>query len=123
MGKLGKNLKNYLQFLYRFQVNQWCADQDIGRHFRRCALSLSLILGTIVFSVNDSSAQLLTVGSIGLDQSNCTNGSFDPTILLSVTPATGTSLSYQWASSTFTNVYNKRCDRYNTGFINSFMDL
>ena len=106
MGKLGKNLKNYLQFLYRFQVNQWCVYQDIGRHFCRFALSLALILGVIVFSANDGSAQLTTVGSIGLDQSNCTNGSFDPANLLSVTPATGTSLSYQWASSTFTNIYN-----------------
>ena len=106
MGKLGKNLKNYLQFLYRFHVNQWNAYQYIVRHSRRRTLNLCLILGVIFFSVNNGSAQVLTVGSIGVDQSNCTNGSFDPAILLSITSATGTSLSYQWASSTFTNVYN-----------------
>ena len=107
MSNIKKNLKIFLQyFLYRFYENRSCGSPVTGIHFRRFILGCSLVMTTIIFSVNNSAAQLLTSGTIGIDQTNCTSGTFDPSTISSVSPATGTSITYQWAFSTVNNTYN-----------------
>ena len=106
MSNLGKNLKNYLQFFRQLNSPNIKGGYLLsGNHFRRLYLNLTIILGIFFIFNENISAQITSVGSVGVNQTSCTNGTYDPNNFISLTNASGTSINYQWVYSTATNVY------------------
>ncbi len=97
MSNLGKNLKNYLQFFRQlYSPNIKGGYLLSGNHFRRLCLNLTIILGIFFIFNENISAQITSVGSVGVNQTSCTNGSYNPNNFISLTNAAGTSANYQW---------------------------